>query len=75
MGIGYELRRGGLRRLSLVRGGWRRHLVYGSKMSFLRCEKMGETYMHSVGVGARVYHVDGLVVEKTLTVHFQRSAT
>ena len=45
-------------------------MVYGSKMNLLRCEEMGKTYMHSVGVGARVYHVDGLVVEKTLIVHF-----
>ena len=44
-------------------------------MSLSRCEEKGKTYMHSVGVGARVYHVDVFVVEKILTVHFQRSAT
>ena len=35
-------------------------------MSLLRCNKSGKTYVHSVGVGARVYHLDGLVVEKPL---------
>ena len=39
---------------------------------FYDVRKWGKTYMHSVGVGARVYHLDGLVVEKPLILHFQR---
>ena len=35
MGIGYELRWGGLRSLSLVRGGWRRLLGLGIKDEFV----------------------------------------
>ena len=30
--------------------------------------------MHSVGVGARVYHLDGLVAEKLLILRFKRSS-
>ena len=38
MGIGYELRRGGLKKLPLARGGWRRLLGLGTKDEYVAME-------------------------------------